>query len=126
MVPPAISAGEISYIINHSDAKAVFADNEFGKVVAQVVPELTSVETFVNICDIDDSTPLDGPEYESLLDDSPSDPVTLAISDEREVLAINYTSGTTGRPKGVMYHHRGAYLNALAQVGETGLVLDSV
>ena len=41
--------------------------------------------------------------------------------DERSLLSINYTSGTTGRPKGVMYHHRGAYLQALAMVGHTGL-----
>ncbi|WP_022664305.1 acyl--CoA ligase family protein [Desulfospira joergensenii] len=110
-----LSAGEISYIINHSDAKAVVADNEFGKVVAQIVSELTQVETFVNICDIDDSTPLDGPDYESFLAESSADPVELAITDEREILSINYTSGTTGRPKGVMYHHRGAYLNAIGE-----------
>ena len=110
-----LSAGEMAYIINHSDAKAVFADNEFGAVVAQVVPELEKVETFVNICDIDDTRPLDGPEYESFIDDSPADPVSLAITDERDILSINYTSGTTGRPKGVMYHHRGAYMNAIGE-----------
>ncbi len=110
-----LSAGEISYIIDHSDAKAVFADNEFGKVVAPVVQDLPKVESYVNICDIDDSMPLDGPEFESLLDDSPDEPVFLSIEDERDVLSINYTSGTTGRPKGVMYHHRGAYLNAIGE-----------
>ena len=92
------------------------ADNEFGNVLSNVVSELTAVKTFVNICDIDDSMPLDGPEYEQFLADSPDDPVALAIEDEREVLALNYTSGTTGRPKGVMYHHRGAYLNALGEL----------
>ena len=52
-----LSAGELAYIINHSDAKAVFADNEFGPVIANIVSELTAVEFYVNICDIDDSTP---------------------------------------------------------------------
>ncbi len=110
-----LSAGEISYIINHCEAKAVIADNEFGKVVAEIVPELTRVETYVNICDIDDSRPLDGPDYQSFLDAASTEPVALAITDERQVLSINYTSGTTGRPKGVMYHHRGAYLNAIGE-----------
>ena len=113
-----LSAGEIAYIINHSDARAVIADNEFGKVVAGVVGELSAVETFVNVCDIDDSMPLDGPDYESFLADSSTEPVSLAITDERDILSINYTSGTTGRPKGVMYHHRGGYMNAIGEILE--------
>lgn len=113
-----LSAGEMVYIINHSDAKAVFADNEFGAVLAPNVSELTNVQKFVNICDIDDACPLDGPEYEAFLSESSDTPVSLAIEDEREVLSINYTSGTTGRPKGVMYHHRGAYLNAIGELLE--------
>ena len=48
------------------------------------------------------------------------------LIDEEETIAINYTSGTTGRPKGVMYTHRGAYLNALGEVIDTGLNCDSV
>ncbi|MBO0877832.1 MAG: AMP-binding protein, partial [Pseudonocardia sp.] len=53
-------------------------------------------------------------------------PLGLTPDDERALLSINYTSGTTGRPKGVMYHHRGAYLQALAMVGHTGLTPSSV
>jgi len=120
-----LSAGEISYILNHSDAKVVVADNEFGRVVAKIVSELTAVEAFVNVCDVDDSMPLNGPDYESFLTNSRPDPLALAISDEREVLSINYTSGTTGKPKGVMYHHRGAYLNAMGELLEFNVRPDS-
>ena len=57
--------------------------------------------------------------YESLLDSATE--LAGVVDDERSLLSINYTSGTTGRPKGVMYHHRGAYLQALAMAFHTGL-----
>ena len=60
-----------------------------------------------------------GEQYERLL--AEATPRAITPDDERALLSINYTSGTTGRPKGVMYHHRGAYLQALAMVGHTGL-----
>lgn len=120
-----LSALEIAYIIDHSDAKALFVDNEFGKSVASILPSLTKVETVVNICDEEDSKPLDGPDYETFLASGENTPLEVDISDERDVITINYTSGTTGRPKGVMYHHRGAYLNALGEQLEFNTDADS-
>ncbi len=121
-----LSAKEIAYIVDHSDAKAVFADNEFGTLVAAIRDELPKVKTYVNICDIDKSKPLGDIDYEAFLANSSDDPVAIDITDERDVLAINYTSGTTGLPKGVMYHHRGAYLNALGEQLEFNTRPDSV
>ena len=66
-----------------------------------------------------------GDEYEQL-HRRRRPPLAITPDDERALLSINYTSGTTGRPKGVMYHHRGAYLQALAMVGHTGLTPSAV
>lgn len=115
-----LSANEVPYIIDHCDAKAVFVDNEFAGLVAPVVQQLKKVHTFVNICDESADTPLEGLDYEAFLATGDPDPVELAVDDERQVATINYTSGTTGLPKGVMYHHRGAYLNAIGEQLEFG------
>lgn len=116
-----LSPREISHIINHSDTKALFADNEFSSSVTPILSELRNVQTFVNICDVSEDRPLYGPDYEQFLAAASDTPVNCAVEDEREVATLNYTSGTTGLPKGVMYHHRGAYLNALGEALESGL-----
>ena len=121
-----LSSQEMLYIINHSDAKALFVDNEFSGVVKPILNELTAVKTLINICDLSDEKPLNGMEYEEFLNTGSDIPLEISVEDEYEVASINYTSGTTGSPKGVMYHHRGAYLNALGEVMETGLNFRSV
>ena len=111
---------EVCYIINHSDAKAVFVDNEFAGLVASVQSELKQVKTYVNICDVSNNKPLPGLDYEGFLATGSPEPMVADIDDEYQNITINYTSGTTGLPKGVMYHHRGAYLNALGEMLEIG------
>ena len=121
-----LAAREVAYIINHSDAKIVFADTEFAHLVQSSLPDLANVRHFINICDISDEKPLDGPDYETFLTTGSQAAVPLDIDDEYQVATINYTSGTTGFPKGVMYHHRGAYLNAIGEVLECGFTYSSV
>ncbi len=121
-----LSAREIAHIVNHSDTKALFCDNEFASAVGSKLSELNNVSTFVNICDISSDRPLPGMEYEEFLAAASDAAVECAVRDERSVATLNYTSGTTGLPKGVMYHHRGAYLNALGEALELGMNANSV
>ena len=69
---------------------------------------------------------LPGPDYEAFLASGSPEPLDWPLEDEDETIAIDYTSGTTGRPKGVMYTHRGAYLNSLGELLETRMTSDSV
>ena len=85
-----------------------------------------SDEGFEQLVRIDDTGRPDDP-YEDFLAEGSTDPLaTRRLEDEAEPISINYTSGTTGRPKGAVYHHRGAYLNALGEVIETQLTPSSV
>ncbi|VAV96587.1 hypothetical protein MNBD_ACTINO02-1167, partial [hydrothermal vent metagenome] len=107
---------EIQYILDHSGAKILVGDTELLANLTPVVDKLTTVGEIVAIDDTD--TPLDfaAIPYADLLARGSSEPLPWTVDDEERTISINYTSGTTGRPKGVMYTHRGAYLNALAEV----------
>ncbi|MDQ0381612.1 acyl--CoA ligase family protein [Amycolatopsis thermophila] len=109
-----LSAGEIAWILGHCEAAVLVHDPVFDELVAGVLGELSRPIQVIRA----------GQQYEELL--ARATPRADTPRDERGLLSINYTSGTTGRPKGVMYHHRGAYLQALAMVGHTGLAPSAV
>ena len=119
-----LSPGEVSYIIDHSDATVVVVDSEFSSLVE---PEnLPKVKNFITVCDSDAKQTIKGMEYEAFLMTGSDEPMEYAIDSEDQTISINYTSGTTGRPKGVMYSHRGAYLNAIGELIEAKLDVSSV
>ncbi|HZO27413.1 MAG TPA: acyl--CoA ligase family protein [Chloroflexota bacterium] len=125
-----LSADEIGYILNHSGAKVLLVDTELAPTVERCLGQLEIVKTIVSIVDRHlgtDAAPrtLDGAEYEAFLETGSEAPIAIPVEDEYETISINYTSGTTGRPKGVMVHHRGAYLNAIGECMTSGIVSDS-
>ncbi len=119
-----LSSGEVSYILDHSDASVVIVDSEFSSLVEpEKVPK---VKAFVTVCDTDAPQTIEGMEYEAFLMTGSDQPIDPEIDTEEQTITMNYTSGTTGKPKGVMYHHRGAYLNALGEIIEAKLDVSSV
>jgi acyl-CoA synthetase (AMP-forming)/AMP-acid ligase II len=113
-----LNTDEIGYILQHSGAKVLLVDQEFESAVKPL--DLTAMR----VIRIDD-TGSAGDPYEDFLAQGSPEPVESWLEDEYETLSINYTSGTTGRPKGVMIHHRGAYLNAIGETIETGMTFDA-
>ena len=117
-----LSARETAHILNHSGAKVLIFDSEFAPTVRSLREEAPGVKTWVQVVDeAPSATDLPGPEYEEFLASAPSGEHGIAPDSELDTIAINYTSGTTGTPKGVQYSARGAYLNALADALEVGL-----
>ena len=106
---------EILTICDHSAASVVVADTEFAQTVLPVRDRMATVREVVWVDDTGAGVPDGGTTMEQLLARGSGDPLPWAVADEDATISINYTSGTTGQPKGVMYTHRGAYLNALGE-----------
>ncbi len=113
-----LDAATIAFILDHGEAKVLITDREFSGVVADA---LERVRERPLVIDIDDAL-ADGGEligeidYEAFLEQGTPGFVPALPADEWQAISLNYTSGTTGNPKGVVYSHRGTYLNALGNL----------
>lgn len=113
-----LDAATIRFILQHGEARVLLTDREFSPVIAKA---LEGLDDPPRVIDIDDPLAEGGEllgetDYETLLaGGDPAFPYRLP-DDEWRAISLNYTSGTTGDPKGVVYHHRGAYLNALGNL----------
>ena len=110
-----LDARTIAFILGHGGAKILITDRQFSPVIADA---LKQVERRPQVVDVDDALAEGGEligekDYEALLTEGDPEFEWQPPADEWQAIALNYTSGTTGNPKGVVYHHRGAYLNAI-------------
>ena len=109
----------VAYILKHSDAKVFIVDRQFKKVADKALLELKKI-IVIDINDKQANLPDEGQigeyEYEKFLLKGDKDFKYEMPKDEWQAISLNYTSGTTGRPKGVVYHHRGSYLMSMGSV----------
>jgi len=121
-----LDARSIGFILAHGQAKLLIADREFAPIVAEALHKFDGPLPLVEIDDGVGGPSLGGTDYEAFLAEGASAAAWALPQDEWEPIALNYTSGTTGNPKGVVYHHRGAFLNAIGNAITFGLGPDSV
>ena len=119
-----LDAPSMAYMLDHASAKMFFVDEEYHDRVTEALSLCKSQPQVVNVKDVHASAgqSIKGLHYEALLATGSADFEWLWPDDEWGPISLNYTSGTTGNPKGVVYHHRGAYLNSLSNA--IGLSLD--
>ncbi|MDO8606315.1 MAG: acyl-CoA synthetase [Phaeospirillum sp.] len=118
-----LDAETIAFMLNHGEAKVLVTDREFSPVIKKALMQVARRPVVI---DIDDPLGLGGEllgecGYEAFIADGDPEFAWHWPADEWDAIALNYTSGTTGNPKGVVYHHRGAYINALGNVVNWGM-----
>jgi fatty-acyl-CoA synthase len=121
-----LSWHEVEYILNHSGARVLFVDTGLMGTVAPFHDRLETVEEIVAIDDAGIAPAFECTAYAAFMARGSDEPLPWRVDDEDRIVSINYTSGTTGRPKGVMYSHRGAYLNALGETIHSRHTVDTV
>jgi fatty-acyl-CoA synthase len=123
-----LSAPEVQQILDHSGATLFVVDAALHRRVVPVAGELKTVDEIITV--VDPAAPGDGigsgVRYDDLLARGSDEPLQWEVDDEESTISINYTSGTTGQPKGVQYSHRGAYLNSFGEIVHSTHTPDSV
>jgi len=118
-----LDAEAIAFMLGHGEAKVLVTDTEFAPTIERALALLGRPLTVI---DIDDplgpgGKRLSGTDYETFIAGGDPEFAWKHPADEWDAISLNYTSGTTGNPKGVVYHHRGAYLNALSNIIDWGM-----
>lgn len=117
-----LDAAAIAFMLEHGESKVLFVDREYSTVIKAALDLLAQKGIRLIVIDIDDKEFNGGGEllgefeYETFLKTGDTDYVTSAPANEWDAITLNYTSGTTGNPKAVVYHHRGAYLLAIGNL----------
>lgn len=114
-----LDAEAIAFIFNHSRTRLLLMDSEYADVIEKALLLVEGTKPIIiNVSDPNygQGKPIGNFEYEALLAEQPEDSIWELPADEWDAIALGYTSGTTGNPKGVVTHHRGAYLNAMSNV----------
>ena len=114
-----LDAPSIAFQLDHGGAKIILVDPEFGGVIAKALSQMSGPKPFV--IDVDDASFAGGNhigeiEYEAAVAQGDPSYTPILPQDEWDAISLSYTSGTTGNPKGVVTHHRGAYLNAVSNI----------
>lgn len=124
-----LDAEAIAFMLDHAEAKVLFIDREYSKVIAKALELMKGAKPL--LIDVDDPSYTGGSflgeiEYEAFLAEGDPAFEPAPLEDEWDAISLNYTSGTTGNPKGVVYHHRGAHLNAVNNILSWGMPPHSV
>ena len=122
-----LDAGALSFILAHGEARVLFYDTQWEEQVRAAVAELEVNPLLVAIdSKAGKSQGLAELDYEALLQEGDADAGWQHATDEWDAISLNYTSGTTGNPKGVVYHHRGAYLAAMTNAMAFDMTAETV
>jgi fatty-acyl-CoA synthase len=123
-----LDAAAIAFILEHSETKVFIVDRQWSEVAAAALARLKSRPLVIHIDDpyAEGGELIGDVDYESFLKRGDPDAELVWPVDEFDAITLNYTSGTTGNPKGALYHHRGCYLNTLSQIIHHQLTSDSI
>jgi fatty-acyl-CoA synthase len=118
-----LDADAIAFMLDHGEAKVLVTDTEFAPTVGPALARVRSKPLVIDVVDVlgPGGDLLGESDYETFITKGDADFAWQPPADEWDAISLNYTSGTTGNPKGVVYHHRGAYLNALSNIVDWGM-----